>query len=85
MEIKICVGSSCHLRGSEEIVELLQKKIEEYSLHEKIVLMGSFCAEKCNRVGVTVTVDDEVVTGVTPETFETFFSEKILPNLNKGA
>lgn len=84
MEIKICVGSSCHLRGSEELVELFQKKIEEYSLQNEIELVGSFCAEKCNRVGVTLTVDGEVVTGVTLEGFENFFSEKVMPRIGKG-
>lgn len=83
MEIKICVGSSCHLRGSEEIVTLLQKAIEEYGLGDKISLVGCFCAEKCNRVGVTVTVDDEVISGVTPEGFDAFFKEKVISKLNK--
>ena len=30
MIIQVCVGSSCHLKGSPEIVELLQKAVEEY-------------------------------------------------------
>lgn len=85
MEIKICVGSSCHLRGSEQVVGLLQKAVEEYQIENDVTLMGSFCAEKCNRVGVTVQVGDEVVTGVTPENFESFFKDKVLANLNKGA
>lgn len=85
MEIKICVGSSCHLRGSEEIVSLLQSAVEEYSIGDKVSLMGSFCAEKCNRVGVTIQVGDEVVTGVTPENFNEFFKDKVIKKLNGGA
>lgn len=83
MEIKICVGSSCHLRGSEQVVALLQKAVEEYQLENDVTLLGSFCAEKCNRVGVTVQVDDEVVTGVTPENFDSFFKEKVIPKIHK--
>lgn len=78
MIIQVCVGSSCHIKGSPEIVELLQKAVEEYHLENEITLAGSFCIGKCNRVGVTLQVDDEVYTGVTKETFREFFSENVL-------
>ena len=78
MIIQICVGSSCHLKGSPEIVELLQKAVAENQLESEITLAGSFCIGKCNRVGVTVQVDDEVHIGVTKENFKEFFKEKVL-------
>ena len=81
MTIQICVGSSCHLKGSEQIVELFQKAIEERNLADKITLAGSFCIGRCNREGVTVRIDDETVTGVTPETFDSFFENEILQKL----
>lgn len=80
--VQICVGSSCHLKGAPEIVELMKKSIEENHLEEEIVLSGSFCMGKCNRIGVTVTVNDEVYPGVTKETFPAFWNEKIMPALN---
>lgn len=76
--VQVCVGSSCHLKGSQEIVELLQKTIEEKNLEDEIMLYGSFCMGKCNQSGVTVQVDDEVYVGVTPAGFKEFFDEKIL-------
>ena len=82
MTIQICVGSSCHLKGSEQIVELFQKAIEERNLADKITLAGSFCIGRCNREGVTVQIDDEIITGVTPETFDRFFEKEILQKLN---
>ena len=81
MTIRICVGSSCHLKGSEQVVGLFQKAVEERGLEEKITLAGSFCIGRCNREGVTVQVDDEVFTGVTPATFDQFFQAHILPKL----
>ena len=78
MIIQVCVGSSCHIKGSPEIVELLQKAVAVYHLENEITLAGSFCIGKCNRVGVTLQVDDEVYTGVTKETFREFFSENVL-------
>ena len=83
MIVQICVGSSCHLTGSERIVELFQKYIEEYHLEDEVTLAGSFCIGKCNRVGVTVQADDTVYTGVTPEGFRDFFEENILKKLKK--
>ena len=81
MLIQVCVGSSCHLKGSPEIVELLQKAVSDYHLEEKITLAGSFCIGKCNRIGVTVQVDDDIHTGVTKENFKEFFQENILSKL----
>ena len=78
MVIQICVGSSCHLKGSQYIVELLQKAITEYHLENEVTLAGSFCIGVCNRVGVTVQVDDDVHTGVTKENFKEFFKENVL-------
>ena len=81
MIIQICVGSSCHIKGSPEIVELLQNAVAEYHLEDEVTLAGSFCIGKCNRIGVTVQIDDDVHTGVTKENFKEFFSENVLEKL----
>ena len=78
MIVQSCVGSSCHLKGAPEIVELMKKAVAEHSLEDEVTLAGSFCIGKCNRVGVTIQVDDEVYTGVTPMGFDEFFREHIL-------
>lgn len=81
--IQICVGSSCHLKGSEDIIELLKQAIADHHLEDEVTLAGSFCAGRCNRVGVTVTVDDEVYTGVTKEGFAEFFRNAVLTRTGK--
>lgn len=81
MLIQICVGSSCHLKGSPEIVELLQKSVEEHHLESEVTLVGSFCIGKCNRIGVTLQIDDEIFTGITKENFKEFFQENVLNKL----
>ena len=78
MIVQICVGSACHLKGSNIIVEMIQKAIEEHKLEDYVTLTGSFCTSKCNREGVTIVVDDEIYTGITPETFKDFFLDKVL-------
>lgn len=82
--VQICVGSSCHLKGSHDIIELFKSYIEARHLDDDITLAGSFCTGKCNREGVTVTVDDDVYTGITKENFREFFEDKIVKALNKG-
>ncbi len=78
MIVQICVGSACHIKGSEKLVELFQKAIADNKLDNEITLAGSFCTGRCNREGVTISVDDDVYTGITPERFDEFFKEKIL-------
>ena len=76
--VQICVGSSCHLKGSQEIVELMQKAVEEYNLDGDVVLVGSFCVGKCNRDGVTVQINDDIHVGITSQNFKEFFKKNIL-------
>ena len=81
MNIQVCVGSSCHLKGSMDIVGLLKKAIEDNHLERDVTLAGSFCTGRCNRNGVTITVDDDVYPGITKEGFRDFFQEKVLAKL----
>lgn len=83
MVVQVCVGSSCHIKGSPEIVQLFQKAIQEYHLEDEITLAGSFCIGKCNRAGVTIQIDDDIHTGVTKEDFKEFFAENVLNKLER--
>ena len=76
--VQVCVGSSCHLKGSEEIIELLQNAFAEHDIEDEVVLSGSFCIGKCNRVGVTVQVNDDIHVGINTENFRDFFKKNIL-------
>lgn len=78
MIIRVCIGSSCHLKGSYEIVELLQKAVEEHHLENEVTLAGSFCLGKCSRTGVSVQIDEEIHVGVTKEDFKEFFRVNVL-------
>lgn len=81
--VQVCVGSSCHIKGSADIVELLEKAVDEYHLEDEVVLSGSFCIGKCNRIGVTIQVNDDVFVGVTRENFKEFFTKNILDVIEK--
>ncbi len=76
MKVTVCIGSSCHLKGSRKIVEVLQDLIRENNLDDKVELGGTFCIGQCQK-GVCVTIDEEVFS-VSPETVRDFFNENIL-------
>lgn len=76
MKVTICIGSSCHLKGSRQIVEQLQYLVKENHLEDKVELSGTFCMGNCVN-GVNVTVDGQLFS-VSPETADTFFKKEIL-------
>ena len=81
MKVTICIGSSCHLKGSRQVVERLQSLVNENALTDYVELGGTFCMGKCQQ-GVCVTVDDEFYS-VSPETVDAFFKENILAKVSK--
>ena len=76
MKITVCIGSSCHIKGSRSVVEQLQYLIGKNNVSDKVELGGTFCMGKCQQ-GVCVTVDDKFYS-VTPETVEEFFNTEVL-------
>ena len=79
LKITVCIGSSCHIKGSRQVVGQLQQLIAEYNVGEKVELGGTFCMGNCQK-GVCVTVDDEFHS-VTPETVVEFFNSVVLPKV----
>ncbi len=65
-EVRICVGSSCHLKGAHKVVRIFKDMVQEYNLEKDIELKASFCLGQCTN-GVVISIDDQHVTGVTPE------------------
>ncbi len=76
MKLTVCIGSSCHLKGSRQIVEQLQYLIRENNLGDKVELSGTFCMGRCQQ-GVCVTIDDNFFS-VSPDEINTFFAENVL-------
>lgn len=80
MKVTVCIGSSCHLKGSRQVVESLRRLIDENNLNDEVEIAGTFCLGQCQR-GVCVTIDDELVYSVSPETVEEFFQTEIQEKL----
>lgn len=79
MKITICIGSSCHLKGSRQIVETLQRLVNEHQVSDRVQLSGQFCMGNCQQ-GVCVTMDGQPFS-LSPETTQDFFENTVLPQL----
>ena len=75
MKVTVCIGSSCHIKGSRQVVERLQHLIAQGKLGDRVELGGTFCMGKCQE-GVCVTVDDRFFS-VSPDTVDGFFENEI--------
>ena len=80
LKITVCIGSSCHIKGSRQVVEQLQYLIAENNLGDKVELGGTFCMGQFQN-GVCVSVGDQIFS-VSPETATSFFEENILKVIN---
>lgn len=69
MNVSVCIGSSCHLRGSYDIIQRFKELIAEGHLEDKVNLGAAFCLGQCTH-GCTIRIDDEIITGVTTEKVE---------------
>ena len=81
MTTLVCVGSSCHLKGSYDIIELMKDAIKKNNIEDKVTLKATFCLGKCGVAGVSIKVDDEIITGVTKENFDETFAKHVLAKL----
>ena len=79
MKITVCIGSSCHIKGSRQVVEGLQYLIAKENLGDKVELGGTFCMGKC-QTGVNVRIDNDDFS-VSPETVDEFFNKEVLARL----
>lgn len=80
MDINICVGSSCHLKGSYDIIQLMKEAIEKHQLESKVNLSAAFCLGHCTD-GVSVKINEDTICGVSKDSFDDFFQKNVLSKL----
>lgn len=77
LQVSICVGSSCHLKGSYPIIKIFEDLIKNYKLENKVKLKASFCLGQCTK-GVSVKVGEALLDSITPANAREMFEEHIL-------
>lgn len=81
LELSVCIGSSCHLKGSYNIIQIFQQLIEEHKIHDKIDFKATFCMKQCPNDGVSVSFNG-TSNHIKPEMAREFFQTSILPLVN---
>ena len=79
MTLTVCIGSSCHLKGSKKVAQTFERLITENNLREKVNFHAAFCMGNCQN-GISVSLDDKVYS-VTPETAEEFFKSEVMSRI----
>ncbi len=79
LRVTVCIGSSCHLKGSRQVVEELRNLIEDNALEDKVEIAGTFCLGQCQK-GVCVTIGDDFYS-VSPDKVEEFFKTEVMTKI----
>lgn len=82
MELKVCIGSACHIKGSYNVISAFQQLIEEYRVFDEVELKAVFCLGHCMDA-VSVQINDGAVYSVSGENARNFFKEQVLSGLEK--
>ena len=80
INLSVCVGSACHIKGSYNILNIFQQAIEEYSLSDKVELKAVFCLGHCTE-SVSVKIDDSEVYSVSGVSARKFFETEVMARL----
>ena len=79
LNVTICIGSSCSLKGSRDVIAILERLIALHNVGDKVTLVGSFCMGHCTE-GVCVKIDDQLFS-LSPANTEAFFNKEVLGRL----
>ena len=81
LEVAVCVGTSCYIKGSYDLLQNLGQRLREAKLNDRVDLKATFCFENCGG-GINVKVGDTLYSGMSPAKTESLFA-KIVEELEK--
>ncbi|HKL11172.1 MAG TPA: (2Fe-2S) ferredoxin domain-containing protein [Clostridia bacterium] len=82
MEISICVGSACHLKGSYDVIRAMEKLVEENGMEKQITIKAAFCLGQCTKA-VSVKFDGKIHS-VRKDSVREFFENHVLAKAKKA-
>ena len=77
LELTVCIGSSCHLKKSREIIQLMEQEIKANNLEDRVILVGSFCMNECSNHGVCIRFNEKKYSLNTGQ-IKSFFAKEVL-------
>lgn len=82
IEINVCIGSACHLKGSYDVIKRLQSMIDEKKLCEEVLVKAAFCLGECMQAVAVKIGEEEKVYSVNMKNVDEFFNERIQKEVN---
>jgi NADH:ubiquinone oxidoreductase subunit E len=66
VNVEICIGSACYVKGSNQVVEIMKDIIAENHWEDKVSMKGSFCMKACQRhIGLGIRINGRQLENVT--------------------
>lgn len=78
-DLKICVGSACHLKGSNDVIEIFKHCVHSREVSDKVVIKAAFCLGHCTEA-VSVCFNDKIYS-INTDTAENFFDEVVMEHI----
>lgn len=60
LQISVCVGTNCFIKGSQEILKKLLNYVEQNNLTDVVDVKANFCMENCDE-GPSVTIGEKLI------------------------
>ena len=77
MDIQVCIGSSCHVKGAYGVINEFNALVAENHLENKVKVQAAFCLGLC-KDGVTIKIGESIITGVNKENVHQVFDKYVL-------
>ena len=61
--VEVCIGSACYVKGSNQVVSILQDLIREKGWETQVEVKGAFCMQVCTQ-GLGLRVNGKQLLGV---------------------
>lgn len=78
VEIRICVGGSCHLRGARDVIGELNRLIISNDVVDNIQMEARSCMDNCLS-GSCMEINGKKYTNVSVAFVQELFEDKIMP------
>ena len=75
--ITVCVGTSCHMKGSHHVIDHMGKLIEQHRLENEVELQAAFCMGRCGG-NISAEIDGVIIEDLTEDNAEVVFTREIL-------
>ncbi|NYB75099.1 MULTISPECIES: NAD(P)H-dependent oxidoreductase subunit E [Sedimentibacter] len=78
-DLKICVGSACHLKGSNDVIEIFKYCVQSRGVLDKVTIKAAFCLGHCTEA-VSVSYNDKIYS-INIENAEKFFDDVVMKTI----